>query len=754
MRNAFVSACVAAVFFAVVLHGSPAFAEYGSGYEFDEKVRKAIERGRDYLLSQWTDSGEIKSQWSGNDKYPTGATALAAYALLASGVNPQEAKMAKTLKWLQDNPSKMTYNVALRCNAWYLADKKTLNKYKNILRQEAWQLAQSLKDGAIRYKCTGYPEGGWDNSCSQLAVLGIWTAALGDLKVHSSTWKAIQKHWVSVQNDDGGWPYERGLSTSAMSASGVATLYILLDNLYASEFVGKKATASHHLIKRITAGLKWLDANFKNPPMGHSDYPYWIYAVERVGLASGYKNFGKLDWYKHVANRLLRQQNGGAWRGGWGDVVGTSFCMLFLVRGQHPVVFNKLEYAGSWSNRPRDMASLTRWLSKTFELTMNWQIVHIRNTRLADWHDAPILYIAGDEAPQFTDEDIDRLGKYVNQGGTILSVGEFGRKKFRDAMRENYKKLFPDYELVAAPSDHPIYTDKVYYNIDKNIKFWILSNGIRPLAIHTDFDLAKYWQAGAAGKKSLPYYRAGVNIIRYVTGTLTPRSLLKTTGLRHRAVSHWPDPDKGGGRTIRVARLKHGGNYDPEPLAYKRLAILMSKHAETNLEVSGPIAIGDLAGDGAKIASLTGTGTLQLTADEQTAIKNFVSGGGTLVVDAAGGDKEFAESAETLIEEMFQDRRQRLRQLALASNLYRLAGRRIEAVKFRPRTYARYKTKYPQLAAVLIGRRPGVIYSSLDLTAGLVGYLSFTVDGYHPDSAFELMRNILIYSNKQAGAAE
>jgi len=103
---------------------------------------------------------------------------------------------------------------------------------------------------------------------------------------------------------------------------------------------------------------------------------------------------------------------------------------------------------------------------------------------------------------------------------------------------------------------------------------------------------------------------------------------------------------------------------------------------------------------------------------------------------------------------MFPDRRQRLRQLALASDLYRLPGHRIEAVKFRPRTYARYKTKYPQLAAVLIGRRPGVIYSNLDLTAGLVGYLSFTVDGYHPDSAFELMRNILIYSSKQAGAAE
>ncbi len=32
---------------------------------------------------------------------------------------------------------------------------------------------------------------------------------------------------------------------------------------------------------------------------------------------------------------------------------------------------------------------------------------------------------------------------------------------------------------------------------------------------------------------------------------------------------------------------------------------------------------------------------------------------------------------------------------------------------------------------------------------GLVGYRSLTVDGYTPDSAFKIVRNIILYANKQ-----
>ena len=90
--------------------------------------------------------------------------------------------------------------------------------------------------------------------------------------------------------------------------------------------------------------------------------------------------------------------------------------------------------------------------------------------------------------------------------------------------------------------------------------------------------------------------------------------------------------------------------------------------------------------------------------------------------------------------------------MALASPLYNLGQYGIKDVKYRQHTYRKVKTKYPQLEAVLMGSRAAVIFSSLDLTAGLVGYPSLAVEGYAPDSAFALMRNILIYAARPAEA--
>lgn len=41
-----------------------------------------------------------------------------------------------------------------------------------------------------------------------------------------------------------------------------------------------------------------------------------------------------------------------------------------------------------------------------------------------------------------------------------------------------------------------------------------------------------------------------------------------------------------------------------------------------------------------------------------------------------------------------------------------------------------------------------ILLSEFDLTAGLVGYRSLTVNGYSPDSAFKIVRNIILYANK------
>jgi len=719
----------------------------------DEAVEKAIERGVKFLLSQQRENGSWPPFGEpGQNYHASGPTALATYALLESGISPQDERMAKALDWMAQTPENMTYSLGLRCSAWQIANVTTRKKYYKLLAKEARMLYSGTKSGSYSYSV---PTGGGDNSNSQYGLLGVWAAARGDVEVPKQYWQLVLSHWLRCQNPDGGWDYgHQGNSTATMSAAGVASLFVCFDNIFAAKFA---ECGSDFRLSAIDKGLEWFDRNFLGTltgkvPMGIGGLDYYLYGVERVGLASGYKYFGKADWYKLGCEKLLAvQQANGSWAGSHGGPnVGTAFCLLFLVRGRNPVLFNKLEYEGDWNNRPRDLASLTGWLSQTFEITVNWQIVNLR-VPIRELHDAPILYIAGSKAPTFTDEQLEKLREYVWQGGTLFSCRECGGREFGTGIREVYKKLFPQYELVDCGPEHEI--NDVYFQLKGRPKFSMISNGIRPLVIHTDEDLPMEWQLQRYATKRREF-EAAANVFMYVTDRGT---------LRRRATSLWPEaPEFTAARTVRLARLKTSGHYDPEPLAYERFARLLGRETATKLEVLGPMAIEELPEANAPVATLTGVDKFTVTPEQQAILKRYVEAGGTLVIDAAGGSEDFDKSARELIAAMFGA--DRLGTIATSHDLYRdplpgVKDVKIEEVQYRRVTRKMLgKRKDPRLQAVFLKERPALIYSKQDLTAGLVGYPSLTCDGYDPGdartpgSAYQLMRNIVLYAARSLPA--
>ncbi len=74
-------------------------------------------------------------------------------------------------------------------------------------------------------------------------------------------------------------------------------------------------------------------------------------------------------------------------------------------------MMNKLEYSidqhgdkpkeANWNQRPRDTANVTKWVSRQLERELNWQIVNLRGP-VEDLHDAPILFISGNQPVNFT----------------------------------------------------------------------------------------------------------------------------------------------------------------------------------------------------------------------------------------------------------------------------------------------------------------------------------------------------------------
>ena len=60
---------------------------------------------------------------------------------------------------------------------------------------------------------------------------------------------------------------------------------------------------------------------------------YFLWSVERVGVALGMARFGGIDWYRRGASVLIKTQRPeGVWQTNRGPLPDTSFALLFLRR--------------------------------------------------------------------------------------------------------------------------------------------------------------------------------------------------------------------------------------------------------------------------------------------------------------------------------------------------------------------------------------------------------------------------------------
>lgn len=80
-----------------------------------DDIERAIVAARTYLISQQRANGG----WAEYGTQPGGQTALATYALLASGVPSTEPHLRPAIKYLENTVSDGTYALGLRCQVWY-----------------------------------------------------------------------------------------------------------------------------------------------------------------------------------------------------------------------------------------------------------------------------------------------------------------------------------------------------------------------------------------------------------------------------------------------------------------------------------------------------------------------------------------------------------------------------------------------------------------------------------------------------------
>jgi hypothetical protein len=721
-----------------------------------DEVQNAIDKAEHYLYTQqksgnWERRKSKKAVAHISDQ-PGGTTVTAVYALLSAGERPDNPKIAAAIQYLKTNDFTGVYTLGMRCQVWrmLLPD----DEIKAALRRDGQLLEKSISSDTAMYDSNlANPANPPDHTGSYYGILGVWACAQEGMEIPTTYWQGVDQGWRAAQKEDGSWNYGKTpidkSMTLPMTATGMAALFVAQDQLSMGTSPSCKGNVSD---SQISSGLDWLGANFSGVFKSKQEY-YALYALEELGAASGRKYFGSTDWYALGADFLVRtQKDDGSWNSTAAD---TSFAILFLTHGRAPVGMNKLQYftssgdepgEGNWNQRPRDLANFDRWMGKQVELDrlLNWQVVNL-NARAAELHDASILYITGDKALGLSPSDKAKLKMFIQQGGMILFNSDCGSAEFSTSVKQLAAELFPEIgEFRELPMDHCILKNEQFLGSqwDDPPTILGLSNGVRELMVLLPkADASRAWQAQLSSSRQA-LFELGADLLLYASDK---------QNIREKGDSYIVEPSSRiqATRTLKVARLQYPGMWDPEPGGWPRLSAVMHNRDQLDLQVAPVTLSPNLDLTDYKIVDITGSGHIKLDTDGWIKLHSFVEGGGTLIVDAAGGSQVFNDDVRTQLQTTFFDEAAQLDEpLRPGHILYSQFGSKIDEVAYR--NFARHvlqdNLKMPRIRGIKIGDRIGVLFSAEDISAGLVGQPVDGIVGYAPDSATALMEHMILYA--------
>ncbi len=739
-----------------------------------ETLRQTLYRLQDERTGGWFGTHDASPAFD-NPKHDGGLSVLATYALLASGeqpeLNPDLAKALEYVEKLQREHWEQvdgTYVVAVRNHIWPLLPREL---YASSLERDTKRLLR----GASRVGTFSYwlstppnpfdsrrelvprdlktpqerPNVNWyDHSATQYGVLGLWEAAKLGVRIPDRFWEAAANHFIATQWPNGGWSYTPDREPSkAMTCAGLTVLCIAQQQLGRGD---KKPDA--RLQAAIEKGLAYLDEVFAEDKNVYSGSGYYIYSVERVGLATGRSRFGKLnpdgsggsDWYDNFAEYIVKKVRRPS-DSVHNQVVNSSFFLMFLSRGRVPVFINKLalEDIQDWNNRPNDIYFLAKYLSDTFEQELNWKVIPI-NWRLERWLGAPLTYLSIDEPFELTDAQADTIKRYLDLGGLLVVNPEGDTSRILKSVDQLAQELYPGRKLEPVADDHPVLS-LWRPTRGKPRPVFALHNGVRDVILMPQSDWGFDWQRG--GEAADDAYALGGNLFLYATGY---RRLEGRAALRYPA-----EPDNPRGPEVVVAVAGPGAALEPALWEYLRrqwaaAAVARLRVVQQPLEQVGePVDV-----DGRRVkpdlVHLVGVDALPPMGDALSKLQRYVAEGGTALVETLGGRGDFTRSVETQLASGFGGPPERLsRYEPMFSDSGRKGAGDVSRVTYRNFSVRNFGTdNKPRLSAFRVGDRPAVILSAEDLSMAAMGVRHWGLHGYSDESARQLLANIVINAKR------
>ena len=710
----------------------------------DEEVGLAIEKIKEYLFESQHASGAWfgsyqPSPTGGQPHHQWGETAMAVLALIVSGESPQRPEIQKALELLMEVEIQGVYPLSMRTHVWsYLPD-----QFKTYLDQDGSTMLESSYQGArfdyYVYGSDRFRPGNTriDNSTTQYGILALWQVAKRGGRIPDAFWQAAVRNFLEMQQNDGGWAYSEARNTTqSMTCAGLAVLLVAQQELYRGLDKPNPAIQA-----AINGGLGFLDRNWSVQEMNaHGGASYTYYGYERVGLASGRKYFAGQDWFATIARSIVEKN------ARYGNSVhAAAFELMFLSRGRVPVWINKLQIDDAqWNNRPNDVYFLNRYISSYIETEVNWQIVDIK-TDPQEWLNAPLMWLSSPRAIEFTDEQVAKIKRYLDMGGTLIVNPENRSSAFRDSIITLGQRMYPHMAFSDMEATHPIarlVSGDPRARRGPQIK--VLSNGARDLIILPQQDWGMRFQRDERPDPSKDdHWRYITNIYAVVTdrGKLTPR-LSSPLVVREQ---------RGAAGTIKIVTATIGDQPLPETDVYASMKNVMFNATGYELLVE-VMPLANIGQADATLVHLIGVDGVELSMAEKDALKAYVESGGTVLIETLGGRGDFAATVSRQFTDVVsgQDQLLRSRTGSIITGRDLADGRvRNRRVIFRPLTI---ELANPGTAMMLRGflqdERYPVLVSNEDISLGMLGVRQYGINGYSVDSSRNIMINVLLEAKK------
>ncbi len=758
-----------------------------------EKIRRAIDKARDWLLGEQQPNGTWQAMRA--DDKSVGATALVMLALANAGVPAEHPQMTRALEWIRRQKPEETYSVSLQTMILAMlspdADRAILQR--NVEWLEGTQVLQGPAAGSWSY---GRAKGTGDNSNSQFALLGLHEADRVGVRVRQEVWVRAQQYWVSCANPDGSWGYTIGNSggSGSMTCAGIASVWITSQHVGAPDARAAKDTVAccggGTSPKVIERGLDWLGRRFsvvENPMVGQTWLHYYLYGLERVGRFTARRYIGDADWYLEGARMFVSTQDNltGAFRGGRIEdpVVATSFALLFLAKGRRPVIVSKSRHGPEpdWNRHGHDIAHLvehveSRW-KKDYPAGLSWHVVDTPSASLEDLLQAPVLWISGKTAFNLGPDAGPRLRRYIDEGGFVFAEACCpSSREFDTRLRELVGEIFPEpeYRLHLLPPEHPAWHAEEVVPPDLQRPLLGIDYGCRTCLIYappSDLEdkaaampsLSCLWEVGETQARGLPAsirhevdaaLAIGTNVIAYATN----RELKSKDELFAIDVAPGARPrDRLERGQLAIGKLRHSGMCDAAPAALANL--LRAAARELGVRVDERTTLVDPTDPGLfdyHLVFMHGRQGFSFDPQRRQRIRQFLERGGTLLADSVCASPGFAAAFREEIAAILPEAR--LEEIPANDPIFtkgEYGGYDVRTVTIRepaggdgPLT-TRKREVPPKLEGIQIGDRWAVIFSPYDLSCALEKQNSLECTGYGRDDAEKIALNILLYSLNQ-----